>query len=202
MTEKQPTPTLTQRRKAETELIIARAAAGLFTANGAHATTAEAIAAASGIALRTFYRYFRTKEEAVAPLLTVGAEGWRALLAATPRGMSLEDAVADAIRRTLTAPPGDEGLALTRGLLLACGEDAALAAVWYRVNGESEARLLPILHELSPRTSAVDLHLMAAAATSAIRIAFELWAPSDDPAPPADLAVRCFRALSPSPASR
>ncbi len=193
----QTQPTLTQRRKAETELVIARAAAGLFTANGAHATTAEAIAEASGIALRTFYRYFRTKEDAVAPLLTVGADWWRALLAATPPGTPLDEAVEDAIRHTLETSRNNDGLPLTRGLLLACDEDAALAAVWYRVNGESEAQLLPILHELSPRTSAVELHLVAAAATAAIRIAFELWAPSEDTAPPVELAVRCFRALAP-----
>jgi AcrR family transcriptional regulator len=191
-------PTLTQRRKAETELAIARAAAQLFTANGAHATTAEAIAEASGIGLRTFYRYFRTKEDSVAPLLSIGADWWRALVAATPPGVPLADAVEDAIRRTLEESRDNDGLPLTRGLLLACGDDPALAAVWYRVNGESELRLLPILHELAPRTSATDLHLMAAAATSAIRIAFELWAPSEDAAPPVDLAVRCFRALKPN----
>ena len=55
------TPTLTERRKAATQLDIARAAARLFTEHGAQGTTAEAIAAAAGVAPRTFYRYFRTK---------------------------------------------------------------------------------------------------------------------------------------------
>ncbi|NUO41913.1 MAG: TetR family transcriptional regulator, partial [Streptomyces sp.] len=59
---------MTERRKAETRMDIARAAAGLFVQRGLRATRAEDIAQAAGIAPRTFYRYFATKEEAVAPL--------------------------------------------------------------------------------------------------------------------------------------
>lgn len=60
-------PSLTERRKAATRMEIARAAAGLFVKRGLKATRAEDIAQAAGIAPRTFYRYFATKEEAVAP---------------------------------------------------------------------------------------------------------------------------------------
>ncbi|WP_425276397.1 TetR family transcriptional regulator, partial [Streptomyces carpinensis] len=59
---------LTERRKAATRMEIARAAARLFVTQGLRATRAEDIAQAAGIAPRTFYRYFATKEEAVAPL--------------------------------------------------------------------------------------------------------------------------------------
>ncbi len=53
---------LTERRKAATRMEIARAAAGLFVSRGLKATRAEDIAQAAGIAPRTFYRYFATKE--------------------------------------------------------------------------------------------------------------------------------------------
>ncbi|GDY76210.1 hypothetical protein SAV31267_056950 [Streptomyces avermitilis] len=58
---------LIERRKAATRMEIARAAAGLFMADGLRATRAEDIARAAGVAPRTFYRYFATKEESLAP---------------------------------------------------------------------------------------------------------------------------------------
>lgn len=72
---------LTERRKAATQLDIARAACELFAEHGPDGTTAEDIAHRAGVALRTFYRYFRNKQEAVAPLLAGGGDAWRALLA-------------------------------------------------------------------------------------------------------------------------
>lgn len=60
-------PSLNERRKAATQLDIARAACELFAEHGPDGTTAEDIAHRAGVALRTFYRYFRNKQEAVAP---------------------------------------------------------------------------------------------------------------------------------------
>lgn len=189
------TPTLTERRKAATQLELAHVAARLFTAHGAQGTTAEAIAAQGGVSLRTFYRYFRTKEDAVAPLLTVGADAWRAHLADVPTGTPLHPAVEDAIRATLSEADA-EGLALVRGLLRATTDDPDLAAVWYRVNRESEADLLPVLARVATEADALTLRLVAAAATDAIRIAFEVWSEGVETEAPAELAVRCFRGLS------
>ncbi|MCG8149745.1 TetR family transcriptional regulator [Pimelobacter simplex] len=187
---------LTERRKAETQLEIARTAARLFTEHGAAGTTAEAIAEAAGIALRTFYRYSRTKEDAVAPLLTVGGDAWRAGLAATEPGTPLLPAVEAAVRATMTSADDDPGLTWVRGLLRAAADDVALAAVWGRVNLDSERRLRPILAAIAPDADPVDLLLVAAAATDAIRIAFESWAEGDAPEAPVELAVRCLRSLT------
>jgi AcrR family transcriptional regulator len=91
-------PSLTERRKAATQLEIARAAAALFAERGSEGTTAEDVARAAGIALRTFYRYFRTKEDAVAPLLAAGARDWVAGLAAEPDDVAMPDALERATR--------------------------------------------------------------------------------------------------------
>jgi len=195
-------PTLTERRKAATQLELARAAARLFTERGPDATTAEEIAAAGGVALRTFYRYFRTKEDAVAPLLTVGAEHWRALLAASDHSVDPLVAIERAIAEALTPPDAEvEGVHWTRGLLRAGADDPALMNVWYRVNRESEAKLRVVILELGePSVDELTARLMAAAATDAIRIALEAWAETDDPelgpGSPAERAVQNFRRLS------
>lgn len=59
------TPAATQRQKMRHEL--AAAAMELFATKGYEATTVDEIAAAAGVARRTFFRHFRSKEEAIFP---------------------------------------------------------------------------------------------------------------------------------------
>lgn len=195
--------TLTERRRQATRLEIAHAAAELFTAHGTDGTTAEAIADRAGVALRTFYRYFRGKQDAVGPLLAVGGERWRALLAASEPGADVAGALRSAVAQVLSAPDEDAaaGLRQIRGLLRAAADDPALRAVWYRVNQESEDKLRPVLAELAGADAgSLPVRLAAAAATDAIRVALETWAESDadvrGPGSPADLATRCLRELT------
>ncbi|MGX5694819.1 TetR family transcriptional regulator [Agromyces soli] len=189
--------TLTERRKAATQLEIARAAAVLFAEHGADQVTAETIAAKAGVSLRTFYRYFRTKEDAVAPLLTIGAAEWQAALAASDRAAPL--AAVPAIIARLLTPVDDESreaMQWTRGLLRAMADDPALRTVWHRVNHDSETRLREIIGELAgPTADPFEVRLAATAATDAIRVGLEHWAETDarEPAP---LATRAFERLS------
>jgi AcrR family transcriptional regulator len=193
---------LTERRKAATQLDIARAACALFAERGPDATTAEDIARSAGVALRTFYRYFRSKQDAVAPLLSGGGDAWRALLAAEEPGVPLRAALERAVVRSLSVSPQDEEpLQWTRGLLRAAVDDPALRAVWYRVNQDSEEQLVPVLARLAGAgADPLEVRLLAAAATDAIRVALEVWAATDAPAAgegsPADLAARCLGELT------
>ncbi|WP_067821878.1 TetR family transcriptional regulator [Actinomadura kijaniata] len=202
MTE-EPRSTLTERRKAATQTEIARAAAELFTEHGADGVTAEQIARRAGVALRTFYRYFPTKEEAVAPLLSVGALRWRDLLAGSPPGMPPREALERAAGLVLAEPDlaTRERYRWMRGLLRAAGHDPALRAVWLKVNQDSEERLAPVLAGLMDRDpGSLEVRLAAAAATAAIRVALEAWAaddtPSEGPGSPADLGIRAIRTLT------
>ncbi|MGW5646285.1 TetR family transcriptional regulator [Saccharopolyspora sp. NPDC003752] len=191
---------LTERRKAATQLEIARIAAALFAERGSDGTTAEVIAERAGVSLRTFYRYFRTKQDSVAPLLAFGARRWQDLLAATPRDIPLPDALERAAERALAVRDEEdvESFGWTRGLLRAAAGDPALLAVWARVNQESEQQLVPLLAERA--SDDLQIRLLAAAATAAIRVAVEAWAVSDAPADgagsAAELAVRCMRELT------
>ncbi|REK86567.1 TetR family transcriptional regulator [Streptomyces inhibens] len=196
-------PSLTERRKAETQLEIARTAAALFAERGA-AVTADEIARASGVALRTFYRYFRTKEDAVAPLLAVGVRQWIDDLAAPPAGPGappVREVLERAARRALTPAdePAAEALRRTRGLLRVMPGDPALRAVWHRVHHDSEEALTPVLARLTGAGS-LEVRLAAAAANTAMRVAVEEWAAGDEPAEgpqgPAELVARGMRALT------
>ncbi|MFE3652228.1 TetR/AcrR family transcriptional regulator [Streptomyces sp. NPDC059122] len=196
-------PSLTERRKAETQLEIARTAAALFAERGP-GVTADEIARASGVALRTFYRYFRTKEDAVAPLLAVGVRQWIDDLAAATAGPDAPPARAaleQAARRALTPTdgPAEEALRWTRGLLRAMPGDPALRAVWHRVHHDSEEELRPVLARLTG-AGPLEVRLAAAAANTAMRVAVEEWAAGDErpdgPHGPAELVARGMRALT------
>ncbi|MFF0387565.1 TetR family transcriptional regulator [Kitasatospora sp. NPDC004615] len=154
----------------------------------------------AGISLRTFYRYFRTKENAVAPLLADGSRQWIELLAATAPGTPLLPALVESARGALDPAPGRpaESLAWTRGLLRAMPDDPALRDVWHRTQHDAEAALRPVLAartDLSP--DSLDVRLPAAAANAAMRVAVEAWAAGDtDPSGASDLAETAFRRLA------
>lgn len=190
---------MTERRKQATLLEIAEAAAELFAERETKDVTVEAITSAAGVSIRTFYRYFQTKEEAVTPLLTIGAQGWQAAIAESSAA-DLRGAIGEAITTTLTleSDADREALLRTRGLLRAATGDQRLAAVWRRVNGESEVRLCELIAAREPDAGPFAVRLLAAAATDAIRVTFEHWAAADDSSEvnPVALAVAAFDQLS------
>ncbi|MFF7313319.1 TetR family transcriptional regulator [Streptomyces sp. NPDC008137] len=207
-----PTPpqaSLTERRKAETRMEIARAAAGLFVRHGLRATRAEDIAQAAGIAPRTFYRYFATKEEAVAPLYAAGAQRWVAAVRAAPADASVLQALEQGVRHTLTPGIGVSASSWewVRTLLRLAETNPSLRRVWAEVCQTSERMLGEVLAERGSGTGPGDdnvaaapgLRFAAAVASAAVRAALEAWAEGDGPAEgpggPAELASRNLAAL-------
>ncbi|MFG2574505.1 TetR/AcrR family transcriptional regulator [Streptomyces sp. NPDC048481] len=154
---------------------IARAAAGLFVSRGLKATRAEDIAQAAGIAPRTFYRYFATKEEAVAPLYAAGAQRWAEAVREAPAALSVPEALEHAVRHTL-APGGGVSAASwewVRTLIRLAMASPALGKVWAEVCHTSEAGLAQILAERATATEpgaadpATTAEPVAATATTA-----------------------------------
>lgn len=169
---------LTERRREATRLEIARAAASLIAERGATVVTAEAIAAAAGISLRTFYRYFRTKEEAITPLLASGAAEWIGLLASASEANPL-DAFRRVIHEALTprTPAAQETLEVTGAVLRVAEDSPSLRAAWLRVNDDSEAQLRILLEQMhGPNVDPLRVRVLAAAATAAIKVGLEHWA--------------------------
>ncbi|MBO9624864.1 MAG: TetR family transcriptional regulator [Microbacterium sp.] len=186
------TQTLTERRRAATEREIAVAAAALFAEHSVAQVTAEQIAARAGISVRTFYRYFPRKEDAIAPILTAGAARWQAAFAEAGDG-PLRTRIPRVIAAQLGAQnPAD--LDTMRALLRGVETDAELRDVWLRVNDDSERRLREILRDRG--VAALDSRIIAAVSTDAIRIALEQWAAEPDGPRPDAIAVDVFASLS------
>ncbi|MFJ4694014.1 TetR/AcrR family transcriptional regulator [Streptomyces sp. NPDC088766] len=143
-----PAPaSLTERRKAATRMEIARAAARLFAGRGLRATRAEDIALAAGVAPRTFYRYFATKEEAVAPLYAAGARRWVEAVREAPPRLSPPEALEHAVRQTLTPGVGVSAASWewVRTLIRLASTSPALGKVWAEVCHASEDALEEVL---------------------------------------------------------
>nr|WP_107100671.1 TetR family transcriptional regulator [Streptomyces puniciscabiei] len=126
---------------------IARAAAALFVRQGLRATRAEDIAQAAGIAPRTFYRYFATKEEAVAPLYAAGAQRWAEAVRSAPDRLSVPEALEHAVHHTFTPGAGVSVASWewVRTLIRLADSSPALRKVWAEVCQASEQTLAEIL---------------------------------------------------------
>lgn len=186
------TPSLTARRRAATENDIAEAAAALFAEHSVAQVTAEQIAARAGVSVRTFYRYFARKEDAIAPILAVGAARWQAAFAEAGDGPLRERL--PAVIATQLGAESDRERETMRAVLLGVETDAALRDVWLQVNDASERRLREILQARG--ASGLDARVMAAVATAAIRVAFEEWAEAPEGPKPEALAAEAFRRMS------
>lgn len=128
-------PPLTERRKAQTRLEIAREAVRLFTTSGVAATSVEDIAVAAGISVRTFWRYFSSKENCVSPLFTAGIEAMSRLLLSWRPGEKVADLVG-AEAHTVASLIGDTPTLLA--LVRLARTEPALRAVWLQAHDSAE----------------------------------------------------------------
>jgi AcrR family transcriptional regulator len=90
---------LRERKKLETRLAFARAAMRLFEERGYEATSVDDIAAAANVSRRTFFRYFRSKEE----VFIVDPEGKLAALHVALAEGPVDEPTIAALRRGILA---------------------------------------------------------------------------------------------------
>ncbi|WP_406290787.1 TetR family transcriptional regulator [Embleya sp. NBC_00896] len=151
----------------------------MFAERGFDDTTVEDIADAAGMALRTFYRYFRSKEETVAPVLSAGTRDWVERLAACDPGLGLLAAMDTSYRAAMRHAREVDGVddAQLRVVLRTADGHPALRAVWLGVHHECEQRLRPVIAaRVGMGADELAVHLAAGAANAAVRIAMQRWA--------------------------
>ncbi|GIH97476.1 TetR/AcrR family transcriptional regulator [Planobispora siamensis] len=130
------------RRRDDALIQVARLAAELFWRNGFAATRGEDIAAAAGISPRTLWRYFRSKEACVEPVLHALADQFISVLEGWPDELSIHEflsrsPVSGAVRFTPDQVHAMRVVQLGRA-------EPALRHVWLAVCDEGERRCVPI----------------------------------------------------------
>jgi AcrR family transcriptional regulator len=171
---------LSERRKAETRLEIAREAVRLFAAHGVAGTSADDIAAAVGISVRTLWRYFPTKESCILPLMTTGIDATARALRASPAGRGITGLVEELERSEDDRLPD---LPTLLDMVRLSRTEPGLRAVWLQAHDNAEPVFAAALAQRAGLPED-DLSTMVQAAmiNVALRLAVEHHARRTDPA--------------------
>jgi AcrR family transcriptional regulator len=156
---------------AEARLAVSRHAAQLFWEKGVSATSGDDIAAAAGLSTRTIWRYFRTKESCVEPLLARSAERFIASLNRWPHQLSLADHLAaDTIAHPLDEQAISDEISAMR-LATMTGAEPALRTAYLMVHDQMERGFIPVIADrLGLSEDDLTVRLCAAAVTGAFRV--------------------------------
>lgn len=165
-------PGLRERKRRETLQRITDAGLKLFLSNGYEATTLDAIADAAGISRRTFFYYFKSKEE----VLLAWQSGTGAAIAAAIHEQTADkapiDAVLDAVLSLASQFDASELVAIEQ--LLRSTEQ--LRASKYAKYVQQEAAVFEALCGKWPQARRREsLRLVAMASMGTLRIAVDRW---------------------------
>jgi AcrR family transcriptional regulator len=178
-----------ERKREATRARIAETGLQLFLHNGYEATTLDDIAAAAGISRRSFFSYFKSKDDLV---LAWQQAAWQEVCAVV-RKVSPDEAPLHAVRKTLVANAAQyrhDQMEALDGIMrasetLTIRKQAAYAA--------QEEMLFEVLCEVwrQPERRA-GLRIVAMVAMGAMRLAIEAWRSRPDAGSAAQVLERTF----------
>jgi AcrR family transcriptional regulator len=187
-------PGLRERKRRETSERIVEKGLKLFVRNGYEATTLDAIAAAAGISRRTFFYYFRSKEDV---LLAARDSGFRealrpAMLDESPDQPPLET-VQKCLIKLASRYETKESIVFDRLM----ESTDALRARKEAVFVETGQILFEAMCELWPSPGRRDgLRLVAMVAMGTLRVALDKWKQNDAAQPLAHYVRQSFTLLA------
>ncbi|MGN7779499.1 TetR/AcrR family transcriptional regulator [Mycolicibacterium sp. 22603] len=153
---------------------MSRHAAALFWERGVQGTSGDDIAAAANLSTRTIWRYFRSKEACVEPLLAKSTHRFIGVLDRWPAELSLGQHMrADAIAHPFSEQDLADETAAMRIAAMSVTEPA-LRTAYLMVHDEMERGFIPVIAKrlcLPPQD--LTVRLCAAATTAALRVVDE-----------------------------
>ena len=163
---------LRERNRRETLQRIADVGMELFLANGFDATTLDEIAAAAGISRRTFFYYFKGKDE----ILLAHVASYDDALRASIRDHASAGAPIDVVRAALLDMSARFQTPRTIAISRLIRESEVLSSRRPRNDLHREQVIYDMLCELWPGKDRRDrLRLVAMASSGAMRIAVDAW---------------------------
>ena len=162
-----------EQKRQETLHRIAETGLKLFIAHGYEATTLEAIAEAAGISRRTFFYYFKSKEEVLLARQGVGfVDALRPAMLEESRDQEPIDAVRHSLLKLVSRYETEESIIVDR--LLRSTE--ALRVRKQAIFVEMEETLFAALCELWPKPDRrAALRMVAMVSMGIMRLAMESW---------------------------
>lgn len=205
---------LRERKKRATRAALAEAAVRLAAEHGAEKVTVEAISAAAGVSVRTFFNYFDTRDDAFVVIdADAGARMRQAVLDA-PAALSPLQALREALAAELAEAEQQHELwrlhaqvvhasphLLVRTLGAHMADETELAeaiAARIRAGGPTSAVSPPAPATDEERRGALDLYprLLAAVAGTAVRTSVEHWSARPEDAAFLDVFQEVFALLA------
>jgi AcrR family transcriptional regulator len=156
---------------AAARLAVSRHACALFWERGVSATSGDDIASAAGLSTRTIWRYFRTKESCVEPVLAKSLDRFLAVMDRWPPELSLaEHLAADVVTHPLAPQDVDDEVSAMR-IATMTPVEPALRTAYLMVHDEMERGLIPVVAKrLDLPDHDLTVRLCAAAVTGAFRV--------------------------------
>ncbi len=187
-----PREGLRERKRRERSRRIAETGLRLVLARGYEATTLDAIAAAAGISRRTFFSYFRSKEDLLLAWQSGIGEDLRAAIVAERPDRAPLAVVLAAVERVAAGYDLPDQIAIER---LSSSTERLRASRQARYVDQENA-VFAGLGELWPQAERREgLRLVAMAAIGAVRIAVERWVADDGRRPLVERVREAFAVL-------
>jgi AcrR family transcriptional regulator len=189
-------PNRRERKKLETRAALEAAALRLFADQGYERTTVEEISEAADVAVRTFFRYFQSKQDVLFGDVAHDLTGRiRAHLAHQPQTLAPVDAVAAALLEMEQDNPDQQQQILVRMRLMEQLQELAgtYHMLFQRLHDEIAEYVAGRLGQ-----SPVDLYpqLLAAAATGSVKAALVVFEATGGSRPLAEVRDEAFAALT------
>jgi AcrR family transcriptional regulator len=183
---------LRERKRRETLQRITDAGICLFIEKGYEATTLDAIAAAAGISRRTFFYYFKSKDEILLSLQSGVGDMIVDALREVPRDKRPLEAIRDAVVKVCALIPADDMIAIDRLMRSSEAVQARKQASYV----QQEKALFAALRERWPDPQReAGLRLVAMLAIGAMRLASDAFNREGGRRPMVELLHEAFDAL-------
>ena len=183
---------LRERKRRETLKRITEAGMCLFIEKGYEATTLDDIAAEAGISRRTFFYYFKSKDDILLSLQSGMGDMIVDALQHAPRDRRPLDAIRDAIVKVCAAVPADDMIAIDRLMRSSEAVQARKQASYI----QHERALFAALRERWPEPGReTGLRLVAMLAIGATRLASDALSREGGKRPLTELLHEAFDAL-------
>lgn len=183
---------LRERKRRQTRQRIIDAGLKLFLANGFEATTLDAIAEAADISRRTFFYYFKSKEDIVLAYQSGSIERLRDVIVSESPDRPPLDVVRNALVKLTSAYSAEEMLPIDR--LMTSTESLRARKQAHYV--AQEQALFAALCEVWPQPKRrAGLRIVAMVSIGAVRLSLEAWRQDGSKRPVKEYLQDAFAAL-------